>query len=173
MPMKRLTFPKGNVLFLLSALALCTAPAVCQQDGDQAPFQMQILPLGRSEIPDFLKQAQDGDRIAQFNLASRYWQGVEVPQDYKNAAMWYERAAEQGLAAAQFMMGFLYEHGKGVRRDYTRAFDYYRAAAGQGHTTAANNLATLYLYGLGVPKNIGTALKWYQFSAEHGDAVGQ
>ena len=88
-PMKRLTFPKGNVLFLLSALALCTAPAVCQQDGDQAPFQMQILPPARSEIPDFLKQAQNGDRYAQFNLASRYWQGVEVSQDYTNAAMWF------------------------------------------------------------------------------------
>ena len=159
MPMKRLTFPKGNVLFLLSALALCTAPAVCQQDGDQDPFHMQILPPGRSEIPDFLKQAQNGDRIAQFNVASRYWQGVEVSQDYTNAAMWYERAAGQALAAAEFMMGFLYEHGKGVRRDYSRAIEYYRAAADQGDTTAANNLATLYLHGLGVPKNIGTALK--------------
>src|SRR6516162_1875692 len=93
-PMKRLTL-KANVLFLLSALTLYTAPAVCQQDGDQPPFQLQILPSGRSEIPDLLKQAQSGDRIAQFNLASRYLRGVEVPQDYKDAAMWYERAAER------------------------------------------------------------------------------
>jgi len=157
--MRRLTLPKANLLFLLSVLTLRTAPAVCRQGGVQLPLQTQILASQSSEISDLRKQAQNGDRHAQFNMASRYLQGVEVPQDYKNAAMWYERAAEQGFVAAQFMVGFLYEHGKGVRRDYSRAIEYYRAAADQGDTTAANNLATLYLHGLGVPKNIGTALK--------------
>ena len=128
---KHPTFSKANLFFLLSALTLCTASAVCQQDGDQPQFKRHILSSESLEISHFLKQAQDGDRIAQFNVASRYLQIVRVPQDYKNPAMWYERAAEQGLAAAEFMMGFLYEHGKGVRRDYTRAADY--AAAGQGH----------------------------------------
>jgi TPR repeat protein len=174
MPMKRLTFPKANLLFLLSAvLTLCTAPAVCRQVAVQLPFQTQTLASQSSEISDLLKQAQNGDRHAQFNLASRYLQGVEVPQDYKNAAMWYERAAEQGFAAAQFMMGFLYEQGKGVQRDYAQALNYYRAAADQGHSPAANNLGGLYLHGFGVPKNIGTALKWYQLSAERGGAIGQ
>ena len=57
------------------------------------PFQRDILSSESSEISHFLKQAQGGDRIAQFNVASRYLQGVRVPQDYKNAGMWYERAA--------------------------------------------------------------------------------
>src|SRR5215469_1640107 len=165
---KHLTFPKASLFFLLSALTLCTAPAVCQQDSGQLPFQRQILSSESSEISDLLKQAQNGDRIAQFNVASRYLEGVEVPQDYKDAAIWCERAADQGLAAAQFMMGFLYEQGKGVHRDYAQALNYYRAAADQGHAPAANNLGGLYLHGFGVPKNIGTALKWYQFSAERG-----
>jgi TPR repeat protein len=143
MYMRCLTYPKANLFFLLAALTYA-ATAVCQQDGDQLQFQRQNLSSESSETSYLLKQAQNGDRIAQFNVASRYLQGVEVPQDYKNAAIWYERAAEQGLTAAQFVMGFLYEGGKGVRRDYTRALGYYRSAAEQGHTTAANNLATLY-----------------------------
>jgi TPR repeat protein len=90
---KHPTFSKADLFFLLPVLTLCTASAVCQQDGDQPPFQRDILSSESSEISHFLKQAQDGDRIAQFNVASRYLQGVRVPQDYKNAGMWYERAA--------------------------------------------------------------------------------
>jgi TPR repeat protein len=156
----------------------CEAPVVTTENrtrnqGQGRKRETQILASHSSEISDLLKQAQSGDRIAQFNVASLCLQGVGVPQDYKNAAKWYERAAEQGLAAAQFMMGFLYEQGKGLQRDYAQALNYYRAAADQGHAPAANNLGGLYLHGFGVPKNIGTALKWYQFSAERGGAIGQ
>ena len=156
MLMRQLAIPKASVLLLLSMPALCTVPAVCQQTGAQLPLRTRIVALEGSEMSVLLKQAEDGDRVAQLNAGSHYLLGVDVPQDYKRAAMWYERAAEQGFAAAQFRMGFLYEHGKGVRRDYSRALEYYRAAADQGHATAANNLASLYLHGLGVPKNIGT-----------------
>jgi uncharacterized protein len=168
-----LTLPKASVSLMLAVLALRTVPAVCRQTGVQLPLRTQVSALDGSEMSGLLKRAEDSDRLEQLDMASRYWLGVDVPQDYKKAAMWFERAAGQGLAEAKFMMGFLYEHGKGVQRDYSRALEYYRAAADQGHATAANNLASLYFHGLGTPKKIGAALKWYQFSAEHGDASGQ
>jgi len=144
-----------------------------QQEQDKGDVQTPRTESSLTRLSDLRRRAEGGDGKAQFELGRIYMVGLDVAQDYHQAAKWYERAADQGFAAAQFLMGFLYEQGKGVRQDYTRALDYYRAAADQGHATAANSLANLYLHGLGAPKNIGTALKWYQFSAEHGDAAGQ
>jgi hypothetical protein len=44
-----------------------------------------------------------------------------VPQDYRQAADWYRKAAEQGLAEAQYGLGFLYHNGNGVPKDETQA----------------------------------------------------
>ena len=37
-------------------------------------------------------------------------------QDYKEAAKWLRKAAEQGHAEAQYLLGSLYEEGEGVPR---------------------------------------------------------
>ena len=73
--MRRLTYPKANLFFLLAALTYAVT-ADCQQDGDQLQFQRQNLSSESSETSYLLKQAQNGDRIAQFNVASRYLQGA-------------------------------------------------------------------------------------------------
>ncbi len=148
-------------------------PNTGEAEDRQPPLQIRIEPTTTSEISELLKSALNGDRTSQFNLASRYFQGAGVPQDYKEAATWYERAAARGHARAQLRIGFLYEHGLGVSQDYRRAFEYYQAAADQGQATAANNLASLYFFGQGVKKNYGEALRWYQFAAQRGDAMAQ
>ena len=40
--------------------------------------------------------------------------GQGVVQDYKEAAKWDRKSAEQGLAAAQFALGAMYANGDGV-----------------------------------------------------------
>jgi hypothetical protein len=54
---------------------------------------------------------------AQYNLAIVYYQGEGVQQDYKQAAAWYRKAADQGYAGAQHNLGLMYYQGEGVQQD--------------------------------------------------------
>jgi TPR repeat protein len=121
---------------LLFALLSCASTAPPQEDTNALTVQKQTSATTGSGISNLKEQAQKGDRIAQYNLASLYMHGSTVPQDYGEAAKWYLGAATQGLAAAQFGVGYLYEQGKGVAKDYGQAVRYYRAAADQGNAMA-------------------------------------
>jgi len=50
------------------------------------------------EEVDIPKLAERGDAEAQDILGNMYYNGQGVPQDYKEAARWYRKAAEQGDA---------------------------------------------------------------------------
>jgi TPR repeat protein len=43
--------------------------------------------------------------------------GKGVLKDAKQAAYWYQKAAEQGYAKAQYNLGAMYDFGKGVLKD--------------------------------------------------------
>jgi TPR repeat protein len=87
----------------------------------------------------FLPLAEQGNAVAQNNLAFMYESGQGVPQDYDEALKWYRRAAEQGNAAAQNNLGFTYGSGRGVPRDFVQAHLWYDLAAAQGQESAAEN----------------------------------
>jgi TPR repeat protein len=61
-----------------------------------------------------------------------YATGEGVPQDYKEAAKWFRKAAEQGQAAAQCVLGFMYNNGQGVIEDYIQAYVWYNISAANG-----------------------------------------
>ncbi len=96
-----------------------------------------------------------------------------VPQDYKQAAAWYRKAAEQGDAEAQDNLGFLYHNGRGVPQDYTQAAAWYRKAAEQGYAEAQYNLGFLYNKGQGVPQDYTQAAFWWRKAAVQGHAAAQ
>ncbi len=58
-----------------------------------------------------------------------YSKGRGVAQDYKEAANWYRKAAEQGIAIAQLNLGVMYEHGQGVTQDQKIAHMWFNIAA--------------------------------------------
>ena len=58
--------------------------------------------------------AEQGDIIAQYNIASMYDNGRGVAEDKSEAARWYRAAAKQGDVDAQFSLGFMYDSGEGV-----------------------------------------------------------
>ena len=47
--------------------------------------------------------------------------GKGVPQDDKQAAHWYRKAAEQGELNSQYNLGVMYANGEGVPEDMTKA----------------------------------------------------
>ena len=78
----------------------------------------------------WLPTAQGGDKVAQTNVGEIYEKGLGTAPDYANAALWYQKAADQGYPRALINLGFLYEQGLGVAKDQANALKLYRKAAG-------------------------------------------
>ena len=52
--------------------------------------------------------AEEGDALAQLFFGVMHEQGQGVPQDYREAAKWYQLSAEQGHACAQIILGHMF-----------------------------------------------------------------
>ena len=70
------------------------------------------------------------------SLATQYFLGRGIERDYKQAARWYERAAEQGDEGSAYIVASLYERGEGVAQDRMRAYYWYSRAAANGDPSA-------------------------------------
>lgn len=117
--------------------------------------------------------AAKGDAAAQFEVASRFAEGKGIPQDFAQAATWYQRAATQGYANAQFRLGALYERGLGVSADLARARVWYTRAAEQGNVRAMHNLAVLSAGRPSVNPDYPAAVRWFSEAANRGLADSQ
>jgi TPR repeat protein len=118
-------------------------------------------------------RAEQGDAKAESDLASMYYHGKGVPQDYGEALRWYSKAANQGNAKAEYALGFMYSQGQGVPRDYVEAVAWYRKAAEQGDRKAQDGIASRFYQGQGVPQDYREAVRWYHKAADQGDAVAE
>jgi TPR repeat protein len=115
--------------------------------------------------PGLLSKASAGDQASQVTVGEKYAAGVEVPQDLKQAAEWYRKAADQGSAAGQLHLAEIYRDGRGVARNTVQAAEWYLKAAEQGNAEAQGTLAMLYVMGVGLPKSDGEAYYWLDLAA--------
>ena len=70
--------------------------AICLANGMSAQNSTDF------NITTIRQQAEEGNAEAQNKLAECYYTGENVIQDYKEAAKWWEKAAEQGHAKSQY-----------------------------------------------------------------------
>jgi localization factor PodJL len=105
---------------------------------------------------------------AQYELATRLFDGRELPKDQPAAAHWFECAASAGLAPAAYRLGSMYEKGIGVARDAATAKAWYLKAAEAGNARAAHNLAVMNAEPSEGAPNYSEALKWFRKAAELG-----
>jgi TPR repeat protein len=61
-----------------------------------------------------------------------YCRGEGVSLDYRQAADWLQKAAEQNYRLAQANLGFLYQNGLGVPLNYGEAYEWFTLAANSG-----------------------------------------
>ena len=115
--------------------------------------------------PSLLAKASSGDPAAEIALGDMYAAGVDTPQDLKQAAEWYRKAAEQGNVAGEIHLADLYRDGRGVARDKAQAAEWYRKAAEQGDPGAQGTLAMLYVMGQGVAQSDVEAYYWLDLAA--------
>ena len=121
---------------------------------------------GSTLLSRTLARAQAGDVKAQEGLGAMYSTGNGVPQDYSQAVIWFQRAAEQGDAFAEDALGDSYEYGMGLQKDRALALRWYLKAAEQGYPEAEASIGLYYLYGDGpVTKNYPDAYFWLDLSS--------
>jgi localization factor PodJL len=151
--------PAAAVATIAPMPLLGTAPPTLR-----SPVKVDLPP--ETVGPLALRQAAaDGDARSQFEVGAIYSEGKVVPQDFKQASVWYERAAEQGFAPAEYRLGNLYETGKGVTKDYEQAHLWYERAADAGNRMAMHNLAALFAGGQFGKQDFASAANWFEKAA--------
>jgi len=127
-----------------------------------------------TEIGALHKKALNGDAQSQFLLGAYYDRGVNgLPQMADQAAIWYQKAAEQGNANAQSALGTLYNSGRLGEPDHAKALRWYQAAAERGNPLAEYNIGYMHYAGRGLPRDDREALRWIGKAAAKGFDIAQ
>ena len=113
--------------------------------------------------------AENGNAIAQFNIAQAYREGKGALKSDKLAAQWYKKSAEQGYAKAQYFLGMAYHEGNGIIESRKSAFTWLLKAAEQDLPIAQLTVGLFYTYGYGVEKSKKTAAYWVRLAYENGN----
>jgi len=125
-----------------------------------------ILPA--TIAPTLRTAALAGNPAAEYEVGARYVEGRGVTQNFGEATVWLQRAADTGFAPAMFRLASLYEKGEGMKKDVQAARRLYLAAAEKGHAKAMHNLAVLYSEGIDGKPDYKTAAEWFRRAAGYG-----
>lgn len=123
----------------------------------------------------FTRLAQQGDAVAQFNLAMVHMRGEGVARDPVVALRWFEESASQGNIHAQRQLSKMYFHGIMVPRSLTTATYWTRKAADQGDPDSELLLPQLYAQTTQnhSPEDFGSAVEWMFRAAEQQNLTAQ
>ena len=137
----------------------------------------------------YLKAANQKLEIAQYMVGFFYSHGAlndpnspnspilfipGIPLDYREAAYWYKKAAQQGHRIAMRKLGFLYLHGGyGLQKDLQKAFSWYLKGAWAQDEVCMRKVAYCYEGGLGVEQDTALAIEWYKKAAQRNDLLSQ
>jgi TPR repeat protein len=106
------------------------------------------------------RKAVQGDAHEQFALGAMYRLGICVPEDYKEALKWYQKAAE---------LGEMYRLGICVPQDFNEALKWYKKAAEQQNAFAQCDLELMYANEKGTRQDNAEALKWEREKNAHNE----
>ena len=117
------------VLILLSLAGFFGA---CGKKDGEAPTKEAAAPAEsqtvQSNFNERLSKAQQGDKIAQYDVARLYSTGNGGARNPSEALRWYEKAAQQGMRQAQTRLGRIYLSGKIVGKKPAEAFQILKKA---------------------------------------------
>lgn len=147
-------FRRFAILFSVCA-ALVAAPAYA------TATSAEPLP----DLPVLLERAEKGDTVSQNHLGVTF----SFMKDYKNAAKWFQKAAQRGDVFAQYRLGYLYSEGLGLPQDHDKATAWFYEAAKKGDIKAQYQMGVAYYKGNGVSANTEKAIDWLMMAAEKGD----
>ncbi len=112
--------------------------------------------------------AEKGDPAAQLEMGHMYRRGSGVERDFKVAAKWYRKAAEQDFQPAFYYRGLFLLNGLGEVKNPIEAAKWLKRAAVEENSDAPYLLGRMYKRGTGVNVNLIEAYKWFAIGAENG-----
>jgi uncharacterized protein len=121
-------------------------------------------------VPFTRADAEAGDAAAQFGMGF-FLAAAAAPQDYAQALVWYQKAADQNHALAQFNLGQMYALGHGMPKNDAMALMWIRRAANFGDAGAqfdlGNRCARESLHGteMDAAESRIEAFKWFSLAA--------
>lgn len=115
----------------------------------------------------FEKAADNEDVRAINELGDIY----EEQGDFKNAALYYEKAVAAGSLEGYCNLGYCYENGQGVILNSQKAYELYMVAAEHGYSRGYRCVANCYFNGIYVEENMAEGFKWMEQAAEAGDVI--
>lgn len=128
----------------------------------QVRLQELETEVENAKVESLVKQAEQGNRHAQFELGMRYLQGKGVTQNSRRGFDWLSEAAEHGNMDALAELGWCYLEGVGVSRPNSRrAFACFEKAAGpikkSKNRRALRGLLHCYRQGIGTERDRSVA----------------
>ena len=128
--------------------------------------------IGEEEVCSMkeLRALAEENTEAQRILGEAFWEGDGVPQDYRKAFNYFEKAAERNDSQALLNLGFMYRKGIACEVDLLKAEELYLRADALGDDEANGILAEVYLFGMGpVKQDVKKGLEYAKKSVEAGD----
>ncbi|MGF1742414.1 J domain-containing protein [Vibrio profundum] len=122
-------------------------------------------------IQSLMLQAEEHKPIAQYQLATHYEQGKEVPVDLSNAFYWYKQAAENNYTPAKFKVADFYLNGRGTKKSIPQALFWLTDLAVKGNEKAQLSLGRVYESITQSPSPIDMAQLWYLIASEQNQAA--
>ena len=120
----------------------------------------------------YRKAAEQGNDIAQYNLALILVERASGEAEFRQALKWWERSGAQGNGGALKDLGVTYANGCLGEPDIKKAIHYYELAVAAGNAPAAYLLGEIYSAGRdGVAADKDLAIKYFRIAAEKGDQV--
>lgn len=160
--MKRLRL--GLIIIAMLLLNACVDKHVHEFNEGLTKFAQQDY---QSALEILSVLADNGYAPAQFRLGVMYVVGLGMENNPKQAAYWFEKAAQQQDLASQYSLARLYLAGVGVPKSEALALRWFEQVAERDYAPAQFEAAQLYEKGQGVEKNDAKAEQWFRRAAEN------
>lgn len=123
-----------------------------------------------SSLEEVLKQADNNDPVALYELAYRYRCGDGgAEKDIPKSVELYKKVLEyQRNRCAMYRLGYMYREGAMGEENEKNCLTYFEAALELGDPGSAVQLGILYEYGNFVEQDYDKALELYQFAIDSG-----
>ena len=161
-----------RIVIVMSVLWILVFFAIAVEEHEMLIFlTFGIIPIitgwGIAWILRGFKEKEITSDMDMFNLGSLYYFGTGgIPKDYKKAAKYFAKSAEQGNFFGQEHLGVAYSKGEGVPQNYQEAAKWFRKAAKQGHPVGQYYLGIAYSKGEGVPRDYIKAYAWLNLASQ-------
>ena len=145
--MKMTTFYSNAAIFIVVfVLSFCFEAQALQKHSSHG-CEKGVNDKEHQEFLCYLRDAEEGHPVAQFNVGVCYYNGYGIDQNYNQAFLWIKKAADRGDAVAQHSLAGCYHKGLGIGQNYKEAFLWYKKAADQGWVEAQYDLGFCFYHG--------------------------